>query len=138
MKQLYIVTGANGHLGNTIVKQLVARGEQVRCLVLPQDNLNSLQGVDCQIVYGDVTAKNSLEPLFRADPDTQINVIHCAAVISIASGYDKRVYEVNVNGVKNIADMALEKGVRKFVHVSSVHAIPEGKKRQRDKRDKPF
>lgn len=128
MKQLYIVTGANGHLGNTIVKQLVARGERVRCLVLPQDNLNSLQGVDCQIVYGDVTAKNSLEPLFRADPDTQINVIHCAAVISIASGYDKRVYEVNVNGVKNIADMALEKGVRKFVHVSSVHAIPEGKK----------
>lgn len=128
MKQLYIVTGANGHLGNTIVKQLVAEGKKVRCLVLPDDNINALQGVDCQIIYGDVTVKQSLEPLFDDTADTQVKVIHCAAIVSIASKHNSKVYEVNVNGVKNIADLCLEKKVAKFVHVSSVHAIPEGKK----------
>ena len=50
MKQLYIVTGANGHLGNTIVKKLVDMQKSVRCLVLPNDKLNSLQNVNCKIV----------------------------------------------------------------------------------------
>lgn len=128
MKEIYIVTGANGHLGNTIVKQLVSQNKKVRCLVLPNDTVNALQGVDCEIFYGDTTCKASLEEIFKVPADTQINVIHCAAIISISSKHNKKVYEVNVGGTKNMADLSLEKGVRKFVHVSSVHAIPEGEK----------
>ena len=128
MKQLYIVTGANGHLGNTIVKKLVDMQKSVRCLVLPNDKLNSLQNVNCKIVYGDITCKTSLQQLFDDVDDTEITVIHCAAIVSISSKHNKKVYEVNVNGTKNIVDISFEKQVKKFVHVSSVHAIPEGKR----------
>ncbi len=128
MKEHYIVTGANGHLGNTIVKKLADMHKSVRCLVLPNDKLNSLQNVNCQIVYGDVTCKTSLQQLFDVPDDIEITVIHCAAIVSISSKYNKKVYEVNVNGTKNVADISLERNVKKFVHVSSVHAIPEGEK----------
>ena len=37
MKNLYIVTGANGHLGNTIIRILLERGERVRGLILPSE-----------------------------------------------------------------------------------------------------
>ena len=37
MKKLYVVTGANGHLGNTIVRLLSERGEKVRGLILPNE-----------------------------------------------------------------------------------------------------
>lgn len=128
MKKLYIVTGANGHLGNTIVKRLVEKGEQVRCLVLPSDNMKSLQNVNCEIYYGDVTQKSSLDEIFTFAKGTEVNVIHCAAIVSISSKKDKKVKEVNVGGVKNMLDISIERGVSKFVHVSSVHAIPEGEK----------
>lgn len=41
MKNLYIVTGANGHLGNTIIRILLERGERVRGLILPSEEPTS-------------------------------------------------------------------------------------------------
>ena len=38
MKKIYVVTGANGHLGGTLVRMLSKRGETVRGLVLPGEN----------------------------------------------------------------------------------------------------
>lgn len=35
MKELYLVTGATGHLGNTVAHRLARAGRQVRALVLP-------------------------------------------------------------------------------------------------------
>lgn len=51
-------------------------------------------------------------------------MIHCAAVVYIKSKYNSRVYDVNVNGTKNIVDKVLEYNA-KLIYVSSVHAIPE-------------
>ncbi|HBI56791.1 MAG TPA: hypothetical protein DDY38_08190, partial [Firmicutes bacterium] len=44
MEKLYIVTGAFGHLGNTVVKKLLAQGKKVRCLALPNDKTRALPG----------------------------------------------------------------------------------------------
>ncbi len=38
-KTLYLVTGAAGNLGNNVVRELVARGDDVRAFVLPGDPL---------------------------------------------------------------------------------------------------
>ena len=124
MKKVYIVTGANGFLGNTIVKKLVNQGNEVRALVLPDDKLHSLDGVNCKIYKGDVTKKETLNEIFDVSGDTELYVIHCAAIVYIKSKYDPKVYDVNVNGTKNIIDKVLEKNA-KLVYVSSVHAIPE-------------
>ena len=33
-KKIYIVSGASGHLGNTVVRKLLQKGESVRCLIM--------------------------------------------------------------------------------------------------------
>lgn len=38
MKKLYVVTGANGHLGSTILRKLIQSGEKVRGLILPAES----------------------------------------------------------------------------------------------------
>lgn len=127
MKEIYIVTGANGFLGNNIVRKLLEKENvEVRCLVLPNDNAKSLEGLNCKIYYGDVTKKDTLEEIFNVDNEKnfKIYVIHCAAIVYIKSKYNPKVMEVNYNGTKNIIDKVLEKNAR-LVYVSSVHAITE-------------
>ena len=124
MKEVYIVTGANGFLGNNIVRKLLEKNVEVRCLILPEDNGKALEGLNCKIYRGDVTKKETLEDIFNVDPETMLYVIHCAAIVYIKSKYNPKVIEVNYNGTKNIVDKVLEKNA-KMVYVSSVHAITE-------------
>ena len=52
MERLYLITGANGHLGNTVIRQLLARGEKVRGLILPTES-GLLPGVEyIRGIYG--------------------------------------------------------------------------------------
>lgn len=125
MKRIYIITGANGFLGNNIVRKLVKNEEnEVRALVLPEDNLNSLKGLNCKIYKGDVTKKESLSSIFEVPENAELYVIHCAAIVYIKTKHNPKVYEVNVNGTKNVIDKVLEKNA-KLVYVNSVHAITE-------------
>ena len=125
MKRIYIITGANGFLGNNIVRELVKNEEnEVRALVLPEDNLNSLKGLNCKIYKGDVTKKESLSSIFEVPENAELYVIHCAAIVYIKTKHNPKVYEVNVNGTKNVIDKVLEKNA-KLVYVNSVHAITE-------------
>lgn len=123
-KQVYIITGANGFLGNNIVRKLVSSNAEIRSLVLPEDTIHSLEGLPCKIYKGDVTKPDTLEDIFTVDEDTEVFVIHCAAIVYIKSAYNQKVYDVNVNGTKNIIERTLQIGA-KLVYVSSVHALPE-------------
>ncbi len=113
MKEIYIVTGANGFLGNNIVRKLLEKENvEVRCLVLPNDNIKPLENLNCKIYYGDVTKKETLEEIFdvkNIDEDYKLYVIHCAAIVYIKTKYNPKVMEVNYNGTKNITDKVLEK-----------------------------
>lgn len=126
MKKVFIITGANGFLGNNIVRKLVEdKDTEVRALVLPNDKANALEGLNCKIYKGDVTKKDSLNDIFKIEEsNVELYVIHCAAIVYIKSKYNPKVYEVNVNGTKNIIEKVLEKNA-KLVYVSSVHAITE-------------
>lgn len=125
-KKIYIVTGANGFLGNNIVRKLLNNNEEVRALVLPDADLSSLKGLNCKIYNGDVTKLETLKEIFMIDTNCKLIVIHCAAIVYIKSKYDQMVYDVNVNGTKNIVKKVLESNA-KLVYVSSVHAITEKK-----------
>lgn len=123
-KVIYIVTGAAGHLGSTVVRKLLALGKTIRTLVLPHEmHKNDLIGTE--IYEGDVCNEESLEPLFATQDGEELIVIHCAGIVSIASGYHKIVYDVNVSGTRNVVDCCIKHHVKKLVYVSSVHAIPE-------------
>ncbi len=125
MRRLWIVTGASGHLGNVLVRTLVDHGEWVRCLALTSESTQSLDMLPVDILRGNVCDIKSLEPLFSAPDSTEIMVVHAAGIVSIASGHQKLVHEVNVGGTANIIKMCLRCKVKRLVHISSVHAIPE-------------
>ena len=125
MRKLYLVTGAAGHLGNTVVRMLAEKGEVVRSLVLPEDkNVEVLSGLSA-VYRGDVRDKASMEAFFSTDAEVSLTVIHCAGIVTIASKFEQNVYDVNVTGTKHILELCKEHNVGKFVYVSSVHAIPE-------------
>jgi len=123
MKEKYLVTGAAGHLGSAITRELIKRGREVRVLVLPNEK-HIPEGV-CEVCHGDVCNKESLRCFFDHLENEKIVLIHCAGIVSIASGYIREVYEVNVNGTKNIVDLSEQHKIDKLIYVSSVHAIPE-------------
>lgn len=125
MKRIYIVTGASGFLGNNIIRMLEHDDNaEVRAFVLNGESISSLNNLKCNIYYGDVTKADTLNSIFEGSGGAEIFVIHCAAVVYIKSKYNSRVYDVNVNGTKNIVDKVLEYNA-KLIYVSSVHAIPE-------------
>jgi dihydroflavonol-4-reductase len=118
---MVIVTGATGHIGNVLVRELVARSNTVRALIMPNDDLHPLEGVDTQIVYGDVTDLQSLEKAF-AGAET---VFHLAGIVTIMPRMRKVLEQVNVNGMRNVISACRTTGVRRLVYTSSIHAIAE-------------
>ncbi len=124
LNRIVLITGANGHLGRNLVKLLTAQGVRVRGLVLPGEKAPMLEENNIEIVRGDVTDPASLRPLFAGLENREVVVVHTAAVIDISSKVTQRARRVNVDGTKNVVALALEYGVHRFIHVSSVHAIP--------------
>ncbi len=116
---MVLVTGACGHLGNTLIRELLDSGRRVRALVLPGESETSLDGLDVERVEGNVLVQEEVRRALEG-VDT---VFHLAGVISIRRGDDELMRRVNVDGTRTVALAAREAGVRKFVHVSSVHAI---------------
>ena len=114
---LTVVTGATGHLGANLVRALVGQGRRVRVLVYRDSR--ALDGLDVEHVRGDVCDAASLGRAF-AGADI---VYHLAALISVTGDRDGRVTRTNVDGVRNVAEVALRSGVRRLVHCSSIHAF---------------
>ena len=123
--RIYLVTGACGHLGSQIVKQLVQKGERVRVLMLPGENASLLKGLRVEPVFGDVRDIDSLRPFFQVSPEDEARVIHAAGIVSIAAKADENLRRVNVEGTRNIVRLCLEMKVRRLLYVSSVHALKE-------------
>lgn len=126
MKKLFIITGANGHLGGTIVRMLNGRPVQVRGLVFGDKKKQDTGSI--HYYSGDVREPETLRPLFEGCEDMETIVIHTAGIIDISNHVSPELYDVNVNGTKNILALCREYLVKRLVYVSSVHAIPEQKR----------
>ena len=122
---IYIITGANGFLGNNIVRKLVENpNNQVRALFSSPNRANALQGLNCEIFAGDVANPETLNQIFDIPKGSTTYVIHCAAIVYIKSKPNPEVYKVNILGTKNIIGQTF-KNDAKTIDVNSVHAIPE-------------
>ncbi|MEI8254865.1 MAG: NAD-dependent epimerase/dehydratase family protein [Deltaproteobacteria bacterium] len=115
--ELAVVTGASGHLGANLVRELLARGRRVRVLV--HKDTRALAGLPIERVDGDVLHPEAMTRAFEGAH----TVFHLAAVISISGDRDGRVERVNVHGAANAASAARRAGVKRFVHCSSIHAF---------------
>lgn len=110
--ELLAITGATGFVGQAVLEQAARRGLEVRALARrPQE---ARAGVEW--VQGDLADRAALRRLVgRASV-----VIHIAGVVNApdAAGFDAG----NVVGTLNAVEAALEAGVPRFVHVSSLSA----------------
>lgn len=91
-----LVTGASGFIGTHLVRALVERGDDVRCLVRKRSQLQGIQGLPVELVHGDVTRPESL-------PEA---VAHCSAIYHLA-GLTKALSRaaldrVNAQGAENL------------------------------------
>lgn len=115
-----LVTGAAGHVGNNVVRQLLARGREVRVLVHAQSA--SLDGLPVEKRAGDIVDRPSLDDAFRG-----VEVVyHFAAKVSIIPKEGPAAMRTNTLGPRNVVDACLAHGVRRLVHASSVHALCSG------------
>jgi dihydroflavonol-4-reductase len=114
-----LVTGATGHIGSVLVRELLSLGERVRALILPGEDCSGMEDLDIERVEGNVLDPVSLAYAMRG-VDT---VYHLAGIISIMPGKNEVMRTVNVDGTVNVARAAREAGVRRMVYTSSIHAL---------------
>ena len=115
------VTGATGHVGNVLSRALRSKGEQVRALILPNEDTSSLKGLNVEYAQGDICRPETLDGWVKGARD----VYHLAGAISILPGQMEMLEKVNVNGTKNVVDACLRNKVRRLVYTSSIHAVRE-------------
>jgi len=127
---MILVTGAAGHIGNVLVRELLADGKIVRALVLAGEDTTSLAGMDIEIVEGDVLDESLLDAAMRG---AEI-VFHMAGIIAIMPGQDEIMRKVNVQGTRNVVEAALRAGVKRLVYTSSIHALSRDWKGKIDER----
>jgi dihydroflavonol-4-reductase len=110
------VTGGTGFVGKPTVGRLVEDGHEVRCLVRRTSRTGELEELGCELAHGDVTDKESVLEAVRG----------CEWVVNLANVYtfwepDRSIYRrVNVEGTRNVMEAALEAGVSKVAHVSTL------------------
>jgi nucleoside-diphosphate-sugar epimerase len=121
---MILVTGGTGFLGSHLLRKLVNVGQPVRALYRTQipSQLKDIQD-KIEWVTGDVLDVCALEDAMVG----VTKVYHCAAVVSFHPDKHAHMMKVNVEGTANVVNMALDAGVKKLVHVSSVAAIGRAK-----------
>ncbi|HEY9671780.1 MAG TPA: hopanoid-associated sugar epimerase [Waterburya sp.] len=115
------VTGGTGFIGANLVRLLVQQGYQVRSLVRPSSRVDNLQGVDVEIVKGDL---NDAE-LWQQMQGCQA-LFHVAAHYSLWQADQEALYRHNVLGTRHILAAARRAGIERTVYTSSVAAIGVG------------
>ena len=118
---MVVVTGATGHIGNVLVRDLLSRGENVRAVIPPFEDTTPLDGLELEIAEGDV---RDIDSLVRAFTGSDV-VYHLAGIVSILPGQGELSHRVNVVGTRNVVEACLRTDVRRLVYTSSVHAIAE-------------
>lgn len=115
-----LVTGANGHVGANVVRALLAENRTVRAMVRETADRRALDGLDVEIVKGDLFDRGSLD----AALDGCEVVYHVAALYQMAMADPGLVTRTAVEGTRNVLEAAAAAGsIRRIVYTSSVAAV---------------
>ena len=119
-EEISLVTGANGHLGNNLVRLLLSNNLKVRATVRNINKQEPFKGLDCEVVQADITDRASLKKAFKG----VTNLYAVGANFSMwAKDPKKEIYDNNVQGTQNVFDIAKECGIKNIVYVSSVASL---------------
>lgn len=119
MTRTIAVTGASGHLGNTVCRVLTAKGYKVHALY--NSDRRALNDQPVELFRGSVLSR---EDLFACIKNCDA-VIHCAGIISINGDPQGHVHRTNTEGPANVLSVCAALKIPRIIHVSSVHAVNE-------------
>ena len=111
-----LVTGASGHIGSNLVRELIREGRPVRVLI--REDCRGVEGLDVEKFKSDIL---DYPNLLRAAQGSEV-VYHLAASISIVGDRTGKVRRTNVAGTNNVVKACFEAGVKRLVFFSSIHA----------------
>ncbi len=119
MADTALVTGATGFLGSAVARALIAAGHHVRVLARPGGDRRNLEGIDVEIVSGDLSQPETLAPALKG----------CNALYHVAADYrlwvrdPDAMYRTNVAGSAALIRAAAKAGVARAVYTSSVAVL---------------
>lgn len=124
---MVLVTGGTGFVGAYIIKELLDRGYHVRAIrrshqlpaFIPAAVFNHPQKGSLEWVDGHLLDMASIETAMEGVDA----VVHSAAKVSFVSDEKREMFQTNIDGTANMVNAALNKKVRRFLHVSSVAAL---------------
>ncbi|HEY9311781.1 NAD-dependent epimerase/dehydratase family protein [Williamsia sp.] len=113
------VTGAAGFVGRNLVEQLVGRGDTVVAIDRHRPAASS-DSAAVEWISADILDPAALTTAFHG-----VDVVyHLVAVITLRHS-DENAWRINTEGVRNVAEAALDAGVRRMVHCSSIHSFDQ-------------
>ena len=114
-----LLTGATGFLGSAVARELLKDGRPLKLLIRKNTDTRNIDDLDCELVYGDLRDRESLKSALTGCK----TLYHTAAYYSLWSRDKKMIYDINVQGTRNILESALEANVEKVVYTSTVGCI---------------
>lgn len=114
-----LVTGGCGFLGSWIVRELVDRGVSVRVLALPGETRKNLEGLDVEVVEGNVLGVADCQ----AAVDGMDTVFHAAAIFQDWAPNPTAMYDVNMRGTFHIIEASRRAGVEKIIYTASIVSL---------------
>jgi dihydroflavonol-4-reductase len=110
-----LVIGANGFLGSHVTRQLVADGHEVRAMVRPNAMTIGIDDLPVTRFTGDIWDNDTL----RNAMDGVDDVYYCVVDTRGWLRDPAPLFHTNVDGTRNVLDVAKDAGLRKFVFTSS-------------------
>jgi dihydroflavonol-4-reductase len=118
------VTGASGHLGANLIRILLQHGHRVRAII--HRHTTGINGLSVAQLHADILNSDSLKEAFIGSDI----VIHLAAKISIVPWDRKQIEATNIDGVRNVVSACISTGVKRLIHISSIHAYEQNPRSQ--------
>ena len=114
-----LITGSAGFIGNHVTRFCIEQGDDVRAMVMPGEDQSPLDGLDLEIIEGDLLNKKTLEKCVKGVD----GIYHLAGLFSIWTKDPDLHLKVNVEGTNHLMKVAMESGVEKVVYTSSIAAF---------------
>lgn len=117
-----LVTGADGFLGNNIVRELLERKFEVRAFLQKGTPVTTLDELSIEKVYGDILYE---EEVIEAAKECDY-IIHAAANTSIWPQRSEISWKVNYDGTLNVIQAALKNNVKRLVSIGTANSFGNG------------
>lgn len=127
-----LLTGGAGFFGEILKKELLNKGHKVVSIDLVKDNMRHPKLISVQ---GDIRDMDQLERL--AEKHNFQAIFHVAAILAHAVKDKNFLWTSNVDGTRNIAELAKKHGIEKVVFTSSNCLWGESFDRPVKENDKP-